>query len=409
MPRLTQPFPKYRHNKATNRAVVTLNGRDVWLGPYGSKESREKYDRIVGEWAARGRVALVPPGTSSKGPPPAVTIIELMVPFLRHCKAYYVKDGKVTTEFSTHRAALRFIKRLYGRLPAKEFSPLKLKAAREAMIQAGLSRPTINAYCHRIIAMFSWAVSNEMLPGQVVVDLREVGGLARGRTKAYEPEPVAPVSDDVVEKTLPFLTKPVAAMVQIQRLTGMRPGEVCRLRGCDIDRTADVWVFRPGGHKTEHHGHKREIAIGPKAQEILSPFLFRAPATYCFPPREALNAAISRTRPFYRTDSYCQAVERACEQALGMPDDCKVPSKAKQAKLKLTDEDLEQIRERAKAWRAEHCWTPNQLRHSHGTEVRAALGIEAAQMALGHHRQDTTLIYAERSLAKACEVAKQVG
>ena len=49
MPRLTTRNPSYRLHKASSQAIVTLNGEDVYLGPYGSKESRQKYDRAVAE------------------------------------------------------------------------------------------------------------------------------------------------------------------------------------------------------------------------------------------------------------------------------------------------------------------------------------------------------------------------
>ncbi len=55
----------------------------------------------------------------------------------------------------------------------------------------------------------------------------------------------------------------------------MRPGEVCALRPVDIDRSGDVWEYKPLGHKTEHHDRSRMIYIGPQAQAVLTPFLFR--------------------------------------------------------------------------------------------------------------------------------------
>ena len=37
------------------RAVVTLAGKDHYLGKYGTKSSKLLYDRLVGEWLAAGR------------------------------------------------------------------------------------------------------------------------------------------------------------------------------------------------------------------------------------------------------------------------------------------------------------------------------------------------------------------
>ena len=45
------------------------------------------------------------------------------------------------------------------------------------------------------------------------------------------------------------------------------------MRACDIDMSGKVWLYRPARHKTEHHGHGRIIALGPKAQEVIRPFL----------------------------------------------------------------------------------------------------------------------------------------
>ena len=114
-------------------------------------------------------------------------------------------------------------------------------------------------------------------------------GLKKGRTKAPEPEPVLPVEDTLVEATLPHLPEIVADMVRFQRLTGCRPGEVCQLRPMDLDRTGDVWTYRPGSHKTEHHGRERVIFIGPKAQAVIRPYLLRDATAYCFSPAESMQ------------------------------------------------------------------------------------------------------------------------
>jgi hypothetical protein len=50
MPRSSPSVPSYRFHKPSGRARVTLEGRDIWLGPYGTSESRQKYDRVVAEW-----------------------------------------------------------------------------------------------------------------------------------------------------------------------------------------------------------------------------------------------------------------------------------------------------------------------------------------------------------------------
>jgi hypothetical protein len=42
MPKLVKSLPSYRRHKASGQAVVALNGKDHYLGPHGSKVSRDE-------------------------------------------------------------------------------------------------------------------------------------------------------------------------------------------------------------------------------------------------------------------------------------------------------------------------------------------------------------------------------
>lgn len=87
----------------------------------------------------------------------------------------------------------------------------------------------------RVTRLFRWAVAEELVPPAVLQSLSSVPGLLRGRSNAKETVPIGPVSDNVIEATLTFLPEVVADMVRLQRLTGMRPAEVCILRPAGID------------------------------------------------------------------------------------------------------------------------------------------------------------------------------
>ena len=54
-------------------------------------------------------------------------------------------------------------------------------------------------------------------------------------------------------------------------------------------------------------------------------------------------------------------------------------------------------------------WSPNRLRHTAATEIRRQFGLEAAQVTLGHATADVTQVYAERDLAKAVAIMREVG
>jgi integrase len=403
MPKLNS-VPKYRRHRATGQAVVTIAGRDHYLGRYGTKASEVQYDRLIGEWIAAGRPAF---GASSS----ELTIMELCARYWQHAKAYYVPGGLL----AMIKRMLRTLKMRYGKTLAGEFGPLALKAVRQQLVDEGLSR----TYCNRIVndirRMFKWAASEQLISESIWRALQTVDGLRRGHTTAPENEPITPVDDAVVEATVQHLSATVAAMVMLQRLTGMRPDEVCRLRPCEIDRSDDVWTYTPSHHKTAHHGRDRVIHFGPKGQAILRPYLLRDAEAYCFVPAEVAaklreerhtlrktplscgnvpgsnRCRKPRRKPGSRYDvhSYRRAIHRACDAAFPPPDGT----------------ELEEI----KKWRSEHRWSPNRLRHTFATEVRKRDGLEAAQALLGHAKADVTQIYAERDLALAQRVAREVG
>ena len=63
----------------------------------------------------------------------------------------------------------------------------------------------------------------------------------------------------------------------------------------------------------------------------------------------------------------------------------------------------------AAEWREANCWHPNQLRHNAATRIRAAYGIEAARIILGHASAVTSEIYAEIDREKAREIVGKMG
>ncbi|MBI3836604.1 MAG: hypothetical protein HY288_01550 [Planctomycetia bacterium] len=149
--------------------------------------------------------------------------------FLRNAQGYYRgPQGKQTTEVANFKPVIRRLKSLYGRTRAADFGPLALKAVRQAMIDDGLARRTINHTMNRIRRIFKWATENQLLEPSALHGLRAVAGLRYGRSGARETEAVKRVHETFVEAVLPHVSPQVAAMLQLQRVTGMRSGEVCK-------------------------------------------------------------------------------------------------------------------------------------------------------------------------------------
>lgn len=307
-------IPKHCHHKASDRGVVRLNGRDQYTGPWGTPKAEAEYRRLVAEWLAGHRL---PTAVA------IVTVSELILAFWQHVQAYYRRpDGTPTGEEVNYRYALKPLRALYGDLPAAEFSPLKLKAVRQEMITAGLARTVINGRVSRIVRMFRWAVAEELVPETVHRALDAVPNLQKGRSEARESDKVRPVPDADVDATLPYVVPQVRAMIELQRLTGLRSSEVCRLRGADLDISGDVWVFRPEQHKGRHHEKDRAVFIGPRGQDILRRWLKADPTAYLFSPREAMEAIRSARRAGRKTAARPFRVSRRKRSPRRQPGEC---------------------------------------------------------------------------------------
>lgn len=391
--------PKYRQYRPKNLAVVRLNGKDFYLGSYGSAESHRRYDALIAEWLRNGRKLTEPTSPSVEQTVAGITVADVMVAYWDHAVGYYVKNGKPTDEIHNIRAALRHLRRLYEMSSAPDFGPQQLEVVRDAMIEAGLSRNGINARVGRIKRMFRWASKRGMVPATTYHGLLAIDGLQRGRSKARETVAVRPVSDAHIEAVLPYLQKFVRAMVQIQNWTGMRPQDIRNLRTCDVDTTGDVWVYVPWTHKTEHHGHTRRVAIGPKAQAVLRPFLRRSsPKAFVFSPKEALRdwrGEVRRQRKTPVTPSHKARGERhAREKLVG-------------DQYSKTGYDSAIRRACVKAKIAH--WSPNQLRHACGTRVRKQFGLEGSAVVLGNGFGTVTEVYAEANFDKAIAIMRAIG
>lgn len=425
MPTTQVRVPKLCKHKATGQAVVRLDGKDQYLGKFGTAAATAAYERLIAEWLAHGR--RLPDARS--GP----TVNELILGYWRRCQEHYRKaDGTPSSELDLVRLALRPLKQLYGRTPGAKFGPLALKAVRQRMIDTGLSRGVINAHISRVKRLFKWAVENELVPPSSYHGLQAVTGLQRGRCGARDTAPVKPVPEALIPPVRPHVALQVWAMIELQLLTGMRPGETCIMRSCDLDMSGRVWSYRPESHKTEHHGFERQIFIGPKAQDVLKPWLKPNTQAYLFSPAEAEAARnadrkrkrrtpmtpsqakrrskSNRRRPWrerYDVNSYRRAIQRACDEAFPLPEHlAQLPDESRKKWMaRLAPEQKQEVH----AWRRAHRWHPHQLRHNAATRLRKEYGVELTRIILGHATAFTTEIYAEADRRQAMEVMGKIG
>jgi len=393
MPKLTKKLPSYRLHRPSGQAIVSLDGKDFYLGPHSTRVSRSEYDRLIAEWLAHGRRL---PSTSDR--PPDLTVDDLILRYWEFARIHYSRDGVTSRELDNIRDALRHVRPLYERSPAAGFGPLALKAVRRAMVDAGLCRSTINARVGKIRRLFKWAVGEELVPAPVYQGLQAVEGLRAGRGGVRESSPVRSVAEEHVAAVLPHVSRQVRTMIELQGLTAMRPGEVMAMRGGDIDRAGPIWTYRPARHKTQDRGFERLVALGPRAQAILRDWFREDPTTYFFSPGDAVahrNAERRRARRSPMTPSQARRKPK--------PDPGRAPRDRYDKRTYNT------AIERACLKAGVPRWHPNQLRHAAATRIRRAFSLEAAQVVLGHARADVTQVYAERDLARATEVMAEIG
>lgn len=354
-------MPSYREHKPSGQAVVTLSGKDVYLGPFGSRESRSRYDTEIASWLARGRTNI------SKG---GATISGLSTAYSCHAADYYRKNGRSTSQVHLIKNVLDSLARSHGPEPVAGFTAMKLITLRTLWASSGLARSTVNKYLGIAKGVFKWGVTTGMVPSAILAELSAVPGLALGRSQVKETRRVKPVPGDVLAATLAELAPTYRDRAMVQVLTGMRPGEVCGLRPSEVDRSGDVWVYVPATHKNEHKDKDRVILIGPAAQAVLSRYMDRDPDSLAFPKVRQLDGAADNDTLVH---NYRSAIAEACARA-GVPR-----------------------------------WSPNRLRHNAATKIRKEAGIEQARIALGHSSVDMTEIYAEKDLDGLKELVRRIG
>lgn len=312
--------------------------------------------------------------------------------------------------YATKRVS-RFLEKYYE-WPVMDFGPDELKNVRQAMekhrFERGkrkirYTRSGINDNINHIQRIWNWGVGREYVTDSKAKRLGEVKALRIGQ--GVDIPRRERVNDEEFQKVCAKVSSIVADMLGLLWCTAMRPGEVCKMRPCDILRDdLACWLYVPGRgrtpvgeHKTTGFGRIRVVTLTGKAQEILlrriTDFNSRK---YIFMPTDAISELYEKrakerktplncgNRPgtnrkkhpmispgeFYTTNALRSACARGCVRAGVKP------------------------------------FTPYDLRRTVATRTRATLGKEAARVLLGHTKTDTTDIYLLEEVQEAMKVAK---
>lgn len=269
------------------------------------------------------------------------------------------------------------------------------------------SRKIVNRCVNGIIYIFAWGVENELVQETTWRALKAVRPLPEGYPGTFDHEERECVSDEIIRRTLPFMPPTLRAMVQLQRILGMRPNEIFKMRVGDINTKQgnDLWYYVPGSYKTSKFVGKIVFPLGKPEQELIAPYLEgKTPEQAVFSPRTAMQergaerranrktkvtpsqalrdkaraAKSSYYAEFYNRDSYRQAIQHAIEKE----------------NRQLSDEE-----------KIPH-WFPYQLRHSACTAAELAHSDEDAQALLGHRTVNMTKRYTHSQLARREALAR---
>lgn len=136
--------PSYRRRVGYPQAIVTLTDsitkqrRDYWLGIYDKAESREMYHRVIAAWEANERrlpnMLNVDPAALNDDPTPVVVLLS---GFHRWAKQHYDPGEQRSCEM-----VIRLLRKYYGRTPAADFGPNKLRVVRDEMVRGDGSIPS---------------------------------------------------------------------------------------------------------------------------------------------------------------------------------------------------------------------------------------------------------------------------
>lgn len=318
-------FPRYPTKKhSSGQARINLEGKDVYLGAFGSEESWQKYQALRSAWRAGV------PGERLETACELPTVGAVVARWLEYMQGAYDPSGNEPENF---RLSLRPLVRLYETTLARDFDALALVRVREAMatgswmtqeekdrynrlgIKTSWSRTVINRRITRIKTVWRWAAFNKLVPAENYQHLRTLPALShRDRSVRHLPRRTSSSEEETMKVVEALRTSRkgslVAAMLHLQWLTGMRSAEVRLMKAGEVERGGNVWHYRPARHKNAwREGHpERVVSLGPVAQGVLASWLEgKGPEAFVFTRR-------NRRTPLSK-GAYASAVQRAARKA----------------------------------------------------------------------------------------------
>lgn len=370
MPRKKKWPPVPHAHRASGQERFHYGGRTYYLGPIGSVEAKTRYVELLTQLMQQQAQTQTPPQPKpSKAQTPLLlwrTVAEVVALWDAYAQDRYGASGKEAAQF---RYSLAPMVEAHAATPVDRFGVRQLDEVRELMIAKGWQREVIGRRMVRVRTMWRWAEVKGHVPPGSWAALSALPAVAANDRRVRRSRPRKAVDWATLAKVCRAIeNRQVRAIMLVLWYTGARPSEVRTLKVGDIDRSGEVWTAAITDHKNAWRGQERTIAIGPKAQAVLRPYLEGKPGcAWVFP------SGRSDGKPC-RGESLSRAVRRACERVV-----------------------------------VAGC-TPYSCRHSYRLRVTRALSLEHARAAMGHASIETTADYAKGTdAAAAAEAARRLG
>jgi hypothetical protein len=142
-------LPAIRHHSRSGNARVRIAGTERWLGPWGSAESRLRYDELIAAWIASGRKSVEAARPVTR-PAPAVvevelptsadvTVGELARAWIASIERERGGNYKRASDWNGAIAAARAL-RSVAAMPARDFGPRALQDVRRRLVDTPFLR-----------------------------------------------------------------------------------------------------------------------------------------------------------------------------------------------------------------------------------------------------------------------------
>ena len=385
---------------STGQARVVIAGKTYYCGRWGSAESYLRHAELIREWQERDGA---PPPKAPNVVQASTTVGDLLDRHLEHIDATgrYRKNGEPTRTRAWIVAIGKAFRAFAGSMPVSRCTEATLVAFRDQLERnQEITRRGINRKITTLLQVFRWGRVRGLVQKTVWADVSTIEPLKRGEVgdRAEHGRARRAVTPEEVQRIVAHCCPQVAAMLQLQVMCGMRPGEVLAMRWADIQKTgfdgseSGAWLYVvPGGGKTGHHGHVTRYFLMKAAQQILERFpatplaAIFSPAVAMAERRKKLRAARkSSVQPSQRErdraaqhdyadswgiNEYRRHILRACELAGIKP------------------------------------FTPHEVRHGFVTWAANTLGLGAAAAAANHRNVTTTQRYVHVAPIDALAVA----